>query len=112
MDPKTTTDLDSKVTTGQTDFGTPVSSTPVTDKATRSAHDAIDRAAETAAQAEQRLRDTAHQSEDRLRQAGTDVQQASEQAYETARSYINQHPLESVGIAFVSGVVVASLLRR
>ena len=104
--------MDPKTPTGQTDFGTPVSATPVTDKATRSAHDAIDRAAETAAHTEQRLRDTAHSSEERLRQAGTDVQQASEQAYDTARSYINQHPLESVGIAFVSGVVVASLLRR
>lgn len=104
--------MDPKTPTGQTDFGTPVSSTPVTDKATRTAHEAIDRAAETAGQAENRLRDTAQSSEERLRQAGTDVQHASEQAYETARSYIHQHPLESVGIAFVSGVVVASLLRR
>ena len=104
--------MDPESPTGQTDFGTPVSPTPVTDRATRSAHDAIDRAAETAAQAEQRLRDSAQSSEERLRQAGTDVQHASEQAYDTVRSYINQHPLESVGIAFVSGVVLSSLLRR
>lgn len=84
----------------------------ITDKVKRSAHDAIDKAAETASQAERKLRDTAHTSEQRLRHAGTDIQQVSEKAYGTARTYMREHPIESIGIAFVAGVLVSGLLRR
>lgn len=83
-----------------------------TESVAKKAHDVIDRASAKAAQAEQSLVQTAGLTEERARELGEQAQRSSKQTLDTVQTYVRSHPLESLGIAFVSGVVISKLLQR
>lgn len=86
--------------------------TAITDKLSRSAHDAIDRATEKAAQAEQTLRESAERTEAQAQALADSAQSKGRELIGDIQDYARKHPLESLGIAFASGLVLSRLLRR
>ncbi len=86
--------------------------TAITDKLSRSAHDAIDRASEKAAQAEQTLRESAVRTEAQAQALAESADRKGREFVGGIQEYARKHPLESLGIAFASGLVLSRLLRR
>ncbi len=65
------------------------------------AHDAVDDAAERAEQAEHKLREGAEEARAR-----------GEAMVGNVRTLVAEHPVASLGAAFLAGVVISSLMRR
>jgi len=83
-----------------------------THKAAEKAHEAVDNIEQLAEQMEERFRQLADDIKEQTRQSVDAAQQKSQQATRTADQYIHQHPYASLGIAFLAGVVVSSLLKQ
>lgn len=84
----------------------------ITQKLSKSAHDAIDRASEKAAVAEESIRASAQRTEAQASALAESADQKRKETLSAVQNYTREHPLESLGIAFASGLVVSSLLRR
>ena len=82
------------------------------DRLASMAHDTIDKVAETAAHAEKQARDAASRAAEKAREAESQVRAAADQSIKGVRSYVEQNPFASAGIAFAAGVILSSLLRR
>lgn len=86
--------------------------TSLTDKFSKTAHEAIDRASEKAALAEQSIRSSAERTEAQAHALAESADRKSKDALQTVQAYAREHPIESLGIAFASGLLLSRLLRR
>lgn len=91
---------------------TTVGKESITENLSKSAHDAIDRASEKAAAAEDTIRASAQRAEAQANALAGSVDQKRKDTLEAVQDYARKHPLESLGIAFASGIVFSSLMRR
>src|SRR5512134_1232498 len=82
------------------------------DRLASMAHETVDKVADTARSAEQQARGAASRAADKAREAEGRMRTAADEGLTTIRSYVEQNPLASAGIAFAAGIVVSSLLRR
>lgn len=82
------------------------------DKATAAAHDAVDRFGEQAARTEERLRDAADDIQRRSSAARERAEGLGDDVSVRTRSYVQEHPLASLGVAFGVGVLLSALMRR
>lgn len=82
------------------------------EKATAAAHDAVDRMGEKAARAEERLRDAADDVQRRSYDARDRARDLGDEAVVNARSYMKEHPLASLAVAFGVGMLVSAIMRR
>lgn len=88
------------------------SRTEYTDRATAAAHETVDRVGERAARAEERLRDAADDVGRRSEDARNRARDMREDAVAGASTYVREHPVTSLAIAFGVGVVASLLMRR
>lgn len=84
----------------------------VTDMISSRAHEAINQLSATAADLEARLRRAAGETEDRVRERATAAQHRGEDVRDEARTYVEEHPLQALGIALFAGFVLHAMLRR
>lgn len=84
----------------------------VTDMISSRAHDAINQLSATAADLEARLRQTAGDTEERVRERASAAQHRGEDARDEVRTYVEEHPLQALGIAMFAGFVLHAMLRR
>jgi ElaB/YqjD/DUF883 family membrane-anchored ribosome-binding protein len=75
-------------------------------------HETVDRVAETARTAEQHIRARATELGDQARETEERALQALESNLQKARSYVEENPLTSAGIAFAAGLLLSGLLTR
>jgi ElaB/YqjD/DUF883 family membrane-anchored ribosome-binding protein len=75
-------------------------------------HETVDRVADTARTAEQHIRARAAELGDQARETEERALEALESNLKKARSYVEENPLLSAGIAFAAGVILSSLLTR
>jgi ElaB/YqjD/DUF883 family membrane-anchored ribosome-binding protein len=75
-------------------------------------HETVDRVADTARNAEQHIRARASELGDQARETEERALQALESNLQKARSYVEENPLMSAGIAFTAGVILSGLLTR
>lgn len=81
-------------------------------KAAEKAHHAVDSTEEIAELVERRIREVADEIREQARRSVDETQHKSQEITGAASQYMREHPYASLGIAFVAGVVVSSLLRR
>ena len=82
------------------------------ERATAAAHDAVDRIGEQAERAEERIRGAAGDVRRRSYEARDRARELSDEATMTARSYLREHPLASLAVAFGVGMLFSSIMRR
>jgi ElaB/YqjD/DUF883 family membrane-anchored ribosome-binding protein len=75
-------------------------------------HETVDRVADTARTAERHIRARAAELGDQARESEERALEALESNLQKARSYVEENPLLSAGIAFAAGVVLSGLLTR
>jgi ElaB/YqjD/DUF883 family membrane-anchored ribosome-binding protein len=75
-------------------------------------HETVDRVADTARTAEQHIRARAAELGDQARETEERALEALESNLNKARSYVEENPLMSAGIAFAAGVILSGLLTR
>ena len=74
------------------------------------AHDTVDRVAETANYAEKEVRGAASRAAEQAREMQEQALAAADENVKKARSYIEENPLMSAGIAFAAGVIFSALI--
>jgi ElaB/YqjD/DUF883 family membrane-anchored ribosome-binding protein len=88
------------------------STSPTTDRIAVMAHETIDRVAETANHAENGMRDATATTSDAAKSAGREASALASEGLQRLRSYAEENPLTSAGIAFAAGVLLSALVRR
>jgi ElaB/YqjD/DUF883 family membrane-anchored ribosome-binding protein len=83
-----------------------------TDQLASRMHETVDRVAETARNAEHHIRARASELGDNARETEERALKALEGNLRKAKSYVQENPLMSAGIAFATGVILSSLLTR
>lgn len=83
-----------------------------TEQLATKAHEAVDAVAERAQRKEREIRQTAARTAEQARQLRDEYAQSAEQGLRRATSYVESNPLAFAGMAFVAGVLLASLIRR
>jgi ElaB/YqjD/DUF883 family membrane-anchored ribosome-binding protein len=83
-----------------------------TDYVAAKAHETVDSVAERAQRAEREVRKTAERTLDQARELRDEYAETAEQTLKRATSYLESNPLAVVGIAFVAGVLLSTMLRR
>lgn len=83
-----------------------------TDQLASRMHETVDRVAETARNAEQHIRARASTLGDNARDTEERALKALEGKLQKAKSYVQENPLLSAGLAFATGVILSSLLTR
>jgi ElaB/YqjD/DUF883 family membrane-anchored ribosome-binding protein len=83
-----------------------------TDQLASRMHETVDRVADTARTAERHIRARAAELGDQARESEERALEALESNLQKARSYVEENPLLSAGIAFAAGVVLSGLLTR
>jgi ElaB/YqjD/DUF883 family membrane-anchored ribosome-binding protein len=81
-------------------------------RAAQSAHETIDRLAARGEAAEERLRDAKDEVEERARRRAAQARERSQQVADRVYDYVLEHPVVSLGAAFVAGFFVSTLNRR
>jgi ElaB/YqjD/DUF883 family membrane-anchored ribosome-binding protein len=76
------------------------------------AHDAIDQVAKTANHAEHGMRDAAARTSEAAKHAQDQAGAAANESLRKLRSYAEENPLTTAGIAFAAGVLFITLIRR
>ena len=94
-------------------------STPSSTSAGRYAENVADRASEglsrlsdTAQQTLDRVTDAASQTASRISERGQELWERRGEAADTARSYVREHPLATIGIAIAIGLLISRLTGR
>jgi len=87
-------------------------STTATDYVAAKAHETVDTIAERAQRAEREVRGAAERTAEQARQLRDQYAETAEEGLKRATSYLESNPLAVVGIAFVAGVLVATMMRR
>lgn len=70
------------------------------------------RAADAARHTVDQAADAAEHYAERARHAGEDLQRHADEGVKAARSFVQERPLASLGIAVLVGMIAVSLLRR
>jgi ElaB/YqjD/DUF883 family membrane-anchored ribosome-binding protein len=83
-----------------------------TDRIAAKAHETVDTIAERAQRAEREVRGAAERTAEQARQLRDEYADTAEQGLRRAASYVESNPLAFVGIAFVAGVLLATMMRR
>ena len=86
--------------------------TTTTDRFAAKAHEAVDTIDERAQHAEREVRSAAERTADQARQLHQQYADTAEQGLRRATSYLENNPLAFVGIAFVAGVLLSTMIRR
>jgi ElaB/YqjD/DUF883 family membrane-anchored ribosome-binding protein len=86
--------------------------TTTTDRFAAKAHETVDTIAERAQRAEREVRGAAERTAEQARQLREEYAQTAEQGLRRAASYLESNPLAFVGIAFVAGVLLSTMIRR
>ncbi len=76
------------------------------------AHGAIDRVAATANHAEHGLRGAAAKTSEAAKHAQDQAGAAATEGLHKLRSFVEENPLTTAGIAFAAGVLLSALVRR
>ena len=94
-------------------------STPGTTSAARYGESAAEKASEglsrlsdTAQQTMDRVTQAATQTANRLSERGQELWDMRGEAAETARSYVREHPIATIGIAIAVGLLISRLTSR
>lgn len=82
-----------------------------TEQVAQKAHEAIDRIAAQVERAEERIRAAAVNAEETLKQSRDKAKVRAGEVTDEVTSYMQQHPVAALGIAFGAGLLVAALLR-
>jgi ElaB/YqjD/DUF883 family membrane-anchored ribosome-binding protein len=80
----------------------------IADKATSS----LGRLSDTAQQTMDRVTDAASQAASRLSERGQELWDMRGEAADTARSYVREHPIATIGIAIAIGLLISRLTSR
>ena len=88
------------------------SDSPTTDQAAESIQQLLDRIAEQAADAEARIRKAATEAQSDLRERSDNARDHARALSSEIESYVHEHPLQALGIAFVGGMFLSSFLKR
>ena len=86
--------------------------TTTTDRFAAKAHETVDTIAERAQRAEREVRSAAERTAEQARQLREQYADTAEQGLRRAASYLESNPLAFVGIAFVAGVLLSTMIRR
>lgn len=70
----------------------------------------VERAASGAHETVDKIADATHQAADAISEKGAQLQDLQEEWLENVRMYINDHPVQSVGIALAGGFLLSRLL--
>lgn len=70
----------------------------------------VERAAAGAHETVDKIADATHQAADAISEKGAQLQDLQEEWLENVRVYINDHPVQSVGIALAGGFLLSRLL--
>ena len=84
----------------------------VTDQMAIAAHDAIDRAAQQIGDAEAKARGAATLSIQKLEDAQVQARHRIDDAASRVAEFIRVRPVAAIGLVFVAGTLVGSMLRR
>lgn len=79
------------------------------DRAARAAHDTVDRLASQAGPAMERMRAMAADAQERMRQKYGDLGAMEEEWVTMARTCVRDHPLASVAVAVVAGMLISRM---
>lgn len=82
------------------------------ERATATAHDVVDRVGDKAARAEEQLRDKSEELRQKGYEARARAEELGSEAEVRARSYMQEHPMTSLAVAFGAGVLISALMRR
>jgi ElaB/YqjD/DUF883 family membrane-anchored ribosome-binding protein len=85
---------------------------PTTERVAALAHETIDRVAETAKPAEHRVRSAAATAAEAAKRAQDQAVEAAGENLRKVRSYMEQNPLTTAGVAFAAGALLVGWLRR
>jgi ElaB/YqjD/DUF883 family membrane-anchored ribosome-binding protein len=88
------------------------SDTPTTDKAVETMQDILNQITTRAAEAETRIRDAVHDAEGDIRSKTHDAQKNAKALADNIEDYVHQHPMQALGIAFVGGLLLSSMMKR
>ena len=86
--------------------------TTTTERFAAKAHETVDTIAERAERAEREVRNAAERTAEQARQLHEQYADSAEQGLRRAASYLESNPLAFVGIAFVAGVLLSTMIRR
>jgi|KBSMisStaDraftv2_1062788.scaffolds.fasta_scaffold2553090_1 ElaB/YqjD/DUF883 family membrane-anchored ribosome-binding protein len=76
------------------------------------ASDTFNRLSESAQQTLDRVSDAASQTAGRLSEKGQELWERRGEAVDTARSYVREHPVATIGIALAIGLLISRLTSR
>jgi len=82
-----------------------------TEQVAQKAHEAVDRIAAQVERAEERIRTATSGAEETLKQSREKAKVRASEVGDEVTSFVQQHPVASLGIAFGAGLLVAALLR-
>jgi ElaB/YqjD/DUF883 family membrane-anchored ribosome-binding protein len=83
-----------------------------TERFATKAHETVDVIADRAERAEREVRGAAERTAEQARQLHEHYADSAEQGLRRAASYLESNPLAVVGIAFVAGVLLSTMIRR
>jgi ElaB/YqjD/DUF883 family membrane-anchored ribosome-binding protein len=86
--------------------------TTTTDRFAAKAHETVDTIAERAQRTEREVRGAAERTAEQARHLRDEYADTAEQGLRRAASYLESNPLAFVGIAFVAGVLLSTMIRR
>jgi ElaB/YqjD/DUF883 family membrane-anchored ribosome-binding protein len=76
----------------------------------QSAHETVDRIADKAAPAVDRMRSGMHDVKDSMQARGEQLSAMQEQWLESCRSTVREHPIATVAVAVVAGMLLSKIL--
>jgi ElaB/YqjD/DUF883 family membrane-anchored ribosome-binding protein len=85
---------------------------PTTDKAVETMQEILNQITTRAAEAETRIRDAVHDAEGNIRTGAQDAQKNAKALADGIEDYVHNHPMQALGIAFVGGLLLSSMLKR
>lgn len=83
-----------------------------TDNIADKASDSLSRLSDTAHQTMDRITDATSQAASRLSEKGQDLWERRGEAVDTARTYVREHPIATIGIAIAVGLLISRLTSR
>lgn len=82
----------------------------VVDRVARGAHEAVDRFADKARPAVERMRGSMSGAGDSMHERADQLGEMQEQWMESCRTAVREHPIASIGVAVVAGMVLSKVL--
>ncbi|MGO2354379.1 MAG: DUF883 family protein [Marinomonas foliarum] len=82
------------------------------DSAAEAAHKGVDSAAQMKEQSQERIEEVAHQISEQAHKIADTAKSQSEKVSTAVGEYAKEHPVKTIGIAFLAGALAASLLSK